>query len=302
LSGIPLQPLFEELQQHELLIHDMDYDLRILRRAGLSGVGTVFDTMLAARLTGSREFGLAALLKQHFGIVIGKGSQKADWARRPLTPQMAEYATNDTRHLPELATRLEAELRRLDRWNWFTQSCEKARDNTLVQRERNNDELWRIPGSDALRGKEAAVLRALWGWRDGEARQVDRPPFHVMRNELMIMAAQSLAARSTAEIPHLTGRRRMLFMEAAEKALALPEDAWPERRLRTQQRLTGAEERRVTELKRIRDTAANQLQIEPALIAPRSMLEALATDPESATARLLPWQRQLLHPSCEPGA
>jgi ribonuclease D len=39
---------------------------------------------------------------------------------------MAEYAVNDTRYLHRLTEIFEADLRRLGRWEWFQQSCERA--------------------------------------------------------------------------------------------------------------------------------------------------------------------------------
>ena len=78
LAGFTLQPLFDELERHEVIIQGLDYDLRLLRRVGLKEIGGVFDTMIAARLTGILEFSLAALLQSQFGITLVKGSQKAN--------------------------------------------------------------------------------------------------------------------------------------------------------------------------------------------------------------------------------
>ena len=43
------------------------------------------------RLIGIREFSLAALVQRYFNIELAKGSQKANWARRPLPVRMLEY-------------------------------------------------------------------------------------------------------------------------------------------------------------------------------------------------------------------
>ena len=71
--------------------------------------------MIAARLLGVREFSLAALVKRYFGVELPKGSQKANWAKRPLPARMAEYAINDVHYLLSLAEKLEAELDRHQR-------------------------------------------------------------------------------------------------------------------------------------------------------------------------------------------
>jgi len=254
----------------------------------------VFDTMIAARLVGCLEFSLAALLLKHFGVVLAKGSQKANWARRPLSPQMEEYARNDTRHLEALTAKLEEELCQLGRMEWFRQSCEKAIESTRIVREREVDSLWRISGSGELRGRAAALLRALWTWRDEEARAVDRPPFHIARNDLLIDAARRFDAGDPVHIAHLSGGRSRRFYEAAERAMALPESDWPKVIRIARARPTPEMERRFNDFKKRRDHAATVHRIEASLIAPKTVLENLASDTESTLARLLPWQRMLL--------
>jgi ribonuclease D len=297
-DGLPvapgLQPLFAELARHELIIQGLDYDLRLLRRAGMTSVGGVFDTMIAARLAGIAEFSLAALIQQFFGLTLAKGSQKANWARRPLSPEMEEYARNDTRYLAELADRLEGELVRLGRFDWMRQSCERAIETVQTDREKDADTLWRIPGSGELRGRAAAVMRELWAWRDGEARRADRPPFHIAHNERLIETAKRLAAGESAHIAHLNGSRLRRFREAAERALALPESDWPKFIRIRRARPTPEMDARFADFKARRDAAAEAHRLDPSLIASKSVLEAIAADPEPTLARLLPWQRMLL--------
>ena len=73
-------------------------------------VRQVFDTVIAARMLGLKEFSLAALVQQYFDITLAKGSQKANWARRPLPPAMEEYAKNDTHFLLPLAAKMEEQM------------------------------------------------------------------------------------------------------------------------------------------------------------------------------------------------
>jgi len=48
------------------------------------------------------------------------------------------------------------------------------------------------------------------------------------------------------------------------------------------------------ELRRRRDKSAEELGLEPSLIAPRSALETIAADRARAASLLVPWQRELL--------
>jgi len=294
LGSVVLELLRRALEGKEIVLHGADYDLRMLRR-GLNLVASrIFDTLIAARLLGIREFSLAALVKHYFGLTLLKGSQKANWAQRPLPARMAEYAINDVHYLLALAQKLEAELDRCERRDWLRQSCQRAVELAAVARTRNQDELWRIRGSGILRGRAAAVLRALWQWREKEAEEADRPPFHILQNEDLLKAAAKFASGSVPHFRHFSFRRREAFCEAAQAALQAPESEWPVSRRRSGTRPTTETIQRAEELRRRRDKSAEELGLEPSFIAPRSTLEAIAADGTRVSALLVPWQRELL--------
>jgi ribonuclease D len=123
LAKINLEPLLAALAGHELIMHGSDYDLRLLRKHHGFVPRAIFDTMLAARLLGERQFGLSSLVEKFLGAKLDKASQKADWARRPLTERMETYARNDTRHLKPLSDRLKLELGQKNRLGWHQESC-----------------------------------------------------------------------------------------------------------------------------------------------------------------------------------
>ncbi|MEA3209978.1 MAG: ribonuclease [Chthoniobacter sp.] len=291
LAGVPLAPLFDALAGKELVIHGADYDLRLLRRVGFAGPTRVFDTMIAARLCGIPEFSLAALIFKYFGVQIAKASQKANWARRPLPSQMADYAVKDTHHLLEIAATLEGDLRELDRWSWFEQCCERAILASTITRERDPDQLWRITGSKDLRGRASAVLRALWQWREAEAQAVDRPTFHILHSEQLVQAAADLDRGLEVDFSQLKGARRARFFQAAREAMALPEGEWPQVIRKPRPRPTREEEARFKDLKTRRDKIAAEWKLDPSLIAPKLMLENLAANDQETAAKMMPWQR-----------
>ena len=294
LAGLDLEPLRRALESREIVLHGSDYDLRMLRR-GLNFVAhKIFDTLIAARLLGIREFSLAALVKRYFGLELPKGSQKADWAKRPLPARMAEYAINDARYLLPLAEKLEAELDSYQRGDWLRQSCQRAIEQAAMARVRKNDESWRVGGSGSLKGLAAAVLRALWQWREREAEMADRPPFHILQNEKLLHAAISFASGNSPDYKHFSPRRREAFREAARTGLATPESDAPVLRRRFGTRPTAETVRCTEELRRRRDKSAEELGLEPSFIAPRGTLEAIAADDRRATSLLVPWQRELL--------
>jgi len=234
------------------------------------------------------------LLKRYFGLDLPKGSQKANWAQRPLSKPMAEYAINDVHYLLPLAEKLESELNRLERRDWLRQSCQRAIEQAATARVRDQDEVWRIRGAGSVHGRAAAVLRALWQWREREAEIADRPPFHILRNEDLLNAAIAFVSGNVPHYKQFSSRRRQAFCDAAQIALESPESEWPLSLRRFGTRPSSETLRRTEELRRRRDKSAEELGLEPSFIAARSTLEAIAAERARATALLVPWQRDLL--------
>lgn len=289
-----LSSLADILKEKEIVLHGADFDLRLLRR----GIGLipdrVFDTVIAARLLGQRQFSLAALVHRYFNVELPKGSQKANWARRPLPKRMLAYAVNDTHYLLELAQRMEAELIAMGRLEWFRQSCQRAIEQAALDRTREPDDVWRISGSGALRGRASAVLRELWHWREKEAEAVDRPVFHILQNEELLRAALGFHTGEIPDYHHFSGRRRGAFRAAAQRGMEMPESEWPIPRKRFGTRRSPEANQRVEQLRRKRDEAAHRLDLEPAFVAPRAALESIAVDESKVDAFLVPWQQELL--------
>jgi ribonuclease D len=294
LSNLDVEPLRQALEPKEIVLQGADYDLRMLRRGLNFSPTRIFDTVIAARLLGIREFSLGALVKRFFGVELHKHSQKANWAVRPLPPRMTRYAVNDVHYLLPLAGRLEQELKLFQRVDWFRQSCERAIELATITRERSSDDIWRIPGAGALHPHSAAVLRALWHWREAEAEISDRPPFHVLQNQELLKAAVDFASHRVPDYKQFSARRRHTFREAAKIALQSPQSDWPVMRRRSGSRPTAASVRRAEKLRERRDKSADQLGLEPSFVASRGALEAIAADPSRTATLLVPWQRRLL--------
>jgi ribonuclease D len=294
LSTLDLEPLRRALESREIVLHAADYDLRMLRRGLNLTVSKIFDTVIAARMLGIREFSLGALVKRFFGVELHKHSQKANWALRPLPPRMLKYAVDDVHYLLPLAAKLEQELERVRRLDWFRQSCGRAIEVAAAERERIQDELWRIGGAGALDPQTGAVLRALWQWRDAEAEMADRPPFHILQNRELLKAAESFVSGQVPDYRHFSARRRQTFREAAKTALQSPQSEWPVMRRRSGSRPTAEMRRGADQLRERRDKAAEQFGLERSFIASRGALEAIAADPSRKTVLLVPWQRELI--------
>src|SRR5581483_7367531 len=134
LAEMVLDPVLDALSGHELIMHGADYDLRLLRKHHEFVPSAIFDTMLAARLLGLRQFSLSHLVETYLGVKLEKGPQKANWAMRPLTERMERYARNDTRYLKPLSDQLKLELEAKARLEWHRESCARLIAESSQQR------------------------------------------------------------------------------------------------------------------------------------------------------------------------
>ena len=289
----------------EIVFHDADYDLRLLRQDYGWLVRNIFDTRVAAQLLGIRSFGLAALLERYFGVKLDKKFQRADWSMRPLSQGMLDYAAQDTIHLLELRDRLHHDLDRAGRLDWAREEF------ALLEGTRWPDDdpaagFLRIKGARDLTRRELAILRELAPWRDDIARSMDRATFRVLGNEQLLEIAKRHPS-SRDELAAIKGMPRGLLdaragemIAAVQRGLAVPETELPRFPKAPRWERDPDFDSRVATLKTVRDEAAARLDLDPGVLCARDRLEAVARkNPKSieeleSVGELRRWQRQVL--------
>ncbi|MGB7769317.1 MAG: HRDC domain-containing protein [Verrucomicrobiia bacterium] len=297
LAPINIDSLLAALAAHELIMHGADYDLRLLRKHHEFVPSAIFDTMLAARLLGERQFGLSSLAEKFLGVKLDKGSQKADWARRPLRERMEIYARNDTHFLKPLSDKLKHELQHKGRLAWHQESCARLIAECSKPPRADADSVWRIKGSHRLNRHALAVLCQLWHWRETEAVAANRPPFFILNHERLVDIAAAAAARKPVGHllpPRMSPRRGEGLLKAVKSGLALPPGQHPKILRHKNHRPTETEMQRYRELEKLRNARAHTLDLDPTLIASRATLGELAHDWDQHAPELLNWQRELL--------
>jgi ribonuclease D len=272
----------------EIVFHDADYDLRLLNREYGFTAQNLFDTRIASQLLNEPGIGLAALLEKYVGIRLDKRFQRADWSARPLSPEMLAYAAADTHYLLQLRDILRDHLAQRGRLGWAQEEfalLEDIRGGTSDQAEPG----WiRLKGAKALKGRELAVLREIWEWREETARRVDRATFRILNNEPMLAMAKNPPADIAAlkAIPGVSSdqaeRRGRDLLAAVKRGLELPDSELP-RPTRTPRRAPDlAYEARLERLKIARNLLAKQYDLPPGVVCPNGTLEAIArVDPKT---------------------
>ena len=297
LADIDLKPLWESLKDVEIVIHAADYDLRLLHRRFGFVPAKLFDTMWAARLLGFREFGLHHLVSHYHKVDLEKGSQKADWGKRPLTEKMTEYALNDVRYLLSIHQSIKKQLADKERSSWIDEIGERLVADAVKSVKTASEDAWRIKGSSRLEEAGLAFVKGLWEWREEEACYANKPPYFVLNHESLLRIATLASEEKEWEITlplRFSTRRRRGIREAVEAVRKLPEDARPGKKRSKRVSMSESEKSRIEELKKIRDAKAEALDLDPTLIASKATLVALARDWENQLPQLMNWQRQLV--------
>ena len=226
-----LAPLSAALDGVEWVLHAASQDLPCLSEVRFTPTA-VFDTELAARLTGHERVGLGPLVAEVLGLALEKGHSAADWSTRPLPEPWLRYAALDVEVLLELRDALEAELREQGKLAWALEEFEAVR--TAPPPPPRVDPWRRTSGLHKVRGRRGlAVVRSLWETRDATARRRDISPGRVLPDAAVIDAALALPTTraALAALPAYSGRgtRRSLdtWWGAVEAALALPDADLP---------------------------------------------------------------------------
>ena len=182
------------------VFHAAENDILMLKRDFGFSFANIFDTMLAARILGWSQVGLAALLLQHFGVTLDKRAQLTDWGQRPLTTAQLSYARLDSHYLLALRDLLTDALWARKRWRESQETFDGLPRITYTEKAFDPEGFWRIKGARDLVPNELAVLRELYLWRDDQARAIDRPPFKILGDETLLQLSR-LQPQHLYELP-----------------------------------------------------------------------------------------------------
>src|SRR3954454_21169355 len=173
----------------EIVLHAGRQDVALLRRVWGTDVCNIFDTQVAAGFAGRRaQLGYEALLSELLGVRLRKSASFTRWDARPLSDEQVRYAREDVLHLLQLADALQDELSDRGRLEWAREECRALED---VSDERDADAIFgRLPRINSLDPAQRAVARELVEWREGVARESDRPVPSVLPDAALVEIAK----------------------------------------------------------------------------------------------------------------
>ena len=276
----PLVPVFSDPSIVKVF-HGADYDVRMLHRGFGIEISNLFDTMIACQFIGEPAVGLAAVLKKRFSVDLDKKYQQADWSKRPLSPEMLDYAAKDTSLLIPLYKELTAELTAKGRLSWVLEECELL--SRVRSAERSDEPLSaRFKGIAKMRRETYGVLEGLLRFRDEEAQKRDLPPFKIFGND----AVREIAERNPSSVadfngisgfsPRLVERHGKAILHAVKAGRNLPKEALPAFETRKRSERTPQQDERLKRLKEWRTEKAADLGIDPGIMVNNALLESLS--------------------------
>jgi len=279
LSVRDLAPLWQALTEpdREMIAVAAREEIRFSLRFAARPPGRVWDAQVAAGFVGEGyPLSHTNLVRKVLGIRVSGGESFTDWRQRPLSDAQLEYAADDVRYLLPIREKVGVMARKLGREEWIDDECRRLVDRVISGEQ--EERWWRVSGSSGLNRRELAVLRELWRWRDGEAREANVPPRKVLRDDLLVEIAKR-QPKGVADLHALRsldrGRSRSAtasILAAVERAMALPQSDLPAR-------LRRDDPSKVAVLTQLLTVATNGLaaehQVDVALLATNADLQEL---------------------------
>ncbi|MGD2253728.1 MAG: HRDC domain-containing protein [Anaerolineales bacterium] len=273
----PLAPIFAD-PEIEMIFHAAEYDAGCLRRDFGFQIANLFDTRIASRMLGRTQTGLGHLLLEEFGVRLNKRFQRANWGKRPLSPELLSYASLDSHYLLPLRHRLANALHEAGRWLEAQEACTYIARTSTHNKAFDPQGYWRIPNARRLKPVQRSVLRELFLFREEKARNLDRPPFMVVDDKTLIIIARArpknLEALRTVEgmTPGRTKRFGKQLLASVARGERSPPPK-PPKRIRADVLALA----RFDRLRQWRKRVAIARKIESDLVIPRDVLWEIAS-------------------------
>ena len=283
----------------EKVFHAAEYDVICLKRDFGFEFAHIFDTMHAARILGRKNVGLGSILESEFQIYLQKKYQRANWGKRPLMPEMLNYARLDSYFLIPLRNRLKAELVESGLLPLAEEDFKRLTAVHQPNGENGSSTCWRVAGSQRLTPIQTSILQELCRFRELRAREANLPPFKVLGNQTLldITLVQPRTMKDLNSIHSLNGGKAHRYGDGLLKAVEQGLAGKPARRpniTRPGEPYLG----RLENLRQWRMKTARALDVESDVVLPRDVLERIAAQNPGTLAELsevmkdTPWRYQ----------
>ncbi len=288
------------------IVHAANQDLLHMRHYTGAFPKNVFDTQRAAAFAGfSAGASLKSLLFDVLEVGLPKTETLTDWSQRPLTQEQLQYAADDVRYLAPLRDELLKRAEALGTRAWLDDEMRRFDDASLYEDERP-EEAWRRirTGRRRLEPIDCAALRALAAERERKALLWNLPRLWLGDDDSLLELALDAGDKGpggsfTPREIHFSHRLRenhkrdalaLSYAKVLTAALASPREEWPEQETDLFSReLENALDKAMDFVRK----TAEEIHLDPVVLATRSQVKALLAHPEDEGSLLLQgWRRE----------
>ena len=200
------------------LIHSASEDLEVFSHWLGVLPAPLFDTQRAAALVGlGAGQSYRALVAHFFDIELPKDETQSDWLQRPLTDAQAHYAAQDVTYLHPMGVQLQNRAMERNRLEWVLEEGARLRPG-------GKPPIAKFKTAYRLQPEQQRVLAEVVEWREGEARQRDRPRSWIL-NDKIVMGVARTVPRSVRELAAVEDMPQGLVRRAGDDLVARIVDA-----------------------------------------------------------------------------
>jgi len=287
--------LFDDLKVIKVL-HAPSEDLDVLLYTTRSCPWPLFDTQIACSMLGqSLQLSYHNTVDWLLNVHIDKGETRSNWLKRPLRPAQLHYAALDVCLLPMMYRELDEQLKTIGRFDWLQEDCGRliSKSRTPVE----PAESWmKIGGASRLNQPSLVALQALAQWRELEADRRNMAKGFVIKNPELLALADT-APKSISELSSINDLHHRTIDRYGEKLLRIISGALQsDTKIQPLATISLQQKQLLADMKKRVSNKAEELQVEPALLASRRELENLIlTDAEEPLPeRFMGWRKDII--------
>ncbi len=225
LAGFSLEPLAPFMSDPNVvkIFHGADYDVVSMKRDFGFEFRNIFDTMISAQLLEMPKVGLADLVGHYFAVPMDKKYQTHNWAERPLYPEHLYYARGDTHFLLAIREMFVRKLKKMGRMHIAEEEFELLEERTCNPAIPPELRFMKTKGINRLDPLAQRVFRSLYLLRDRHASRMNRPPYKVMPDQVLMKLAEARPSDLDELSRHVRAKSSMVRRYGEEMVQAIAE-------------------------------------------------------------------------------
>ncbi len=206
-SAAALKLLFEDASLEKVMF-DCASDAALLRKQYTMQLQGVHDVRVSAQLLGYTG-NLSGLVARCLDLPLAtgkKGKQTANWLRRPIKPQLIEYALSDVEHLFAIREVLNLEIAAAG----LAEKDGELQKTVALAKGPERSGWEKLNGYRYLSPEQKIFLKWFFEARDTLARQLNLPAFRILDKRVLVSLAKQVPQNQAGFRKQVTHKNRRI--------------------------------------------------------------------------------------------